>query len=238
MHKDQQENKSVFADEAVLLAIAEDLRAPLLHIAYAAELAEATGNVLTYRDIQTTAKSAMADIDSLLLGLRATEGQLELPLSPVAPSAIMYEAAQELKSTANLYGCQVFFDSKKQSSLAMLHSLTLRHVICSLGQMLMKTGSGYSRKPELHLMVGGSKKPTLSVMMRGDIAGIIQDIQSRSKKFSTQYSTIMTAGPAAGLRISEQLLKGMEAEIKTIHKGSLHGFQINLLPSTQLNLLS
>ena len=225
-------------DPLVLAAVAEDLRAPLLQIAYAAELAKITGNTDAIDDICRTARLAMAEVDNLLLGLKNTEAQIGLPLTPRAPSSITYEVLQELKPLAGRYGCSLRLEKPAQKT-AMIHASTLKQVISSLTQELMKLATGYSRQPELVFDVQSTHRgSSISVTTRADIKPIMVELFGQVKRLQSRKPSAMLLanGPAAGFYVAERLLASMEAELKSV-VGKRSGFKIELLPSTQLSMV-
>lgn len=235
-------SKDVFnsSDSAVLAAIAEDFKAPLLEIAYTAELASLTGRVESFDQIRITARSAMAEIDSLLLGLRASEGQLVLPLSPQAPSSVVYQTLQSLKPVAKRYSCSLEYHKPKHMSLVLVHEQTLKHVLVSLAQSIMKMSEGYSRTPKLDLKIeAGSKKSSVTLTTNALIGDMLKDVTSQTAAFESgqRSHNFIVGGPAAGFYVASKLLESMQAKLSLFKKSGNYGVKIELLNSKQLSLV-
>src|SRR5688572_11960573 len=118
-------------------ALAEDLKQPLLRIAYRAELATVTGNVEALADIVTASRSAMQLIDTLLLGFRTVNGQLELELEPMAPAAVLQDVRSILKPHADMNDCEIEIETTGKQPIAMVHASSLTASLVSLGQVLI-----------------------------------------------------------------------------------------------------
>ncbi len=227
-------------DSSILGALANDLRAPLLQISYLAELAQATGSQTSLSEIELIAKAAMTDIDSLLLGLRSSVGQLELPLQSMSPSAVIYDTLQTLSPYAKRYRCGLNADVQKRT-IAMINPGALTYVLKSLSQTLIKLGSGLSTKPMLHLdchLVKG--RPEVQLLFDGEIGELLKNSVNRAEQFSTVSKITkpqLISSGAASLFVVQQLVDSMQAKLKLISKSNSHGFSLSLMPSNQLSLI-
>lgn len=220
-------------------AIADDLKTPLMQIAYSAELAKHTKNLDSFDEIEHLARAAMNDIDSLLLGLRSTVGQLELPLLAQAPSASVYDAI--VLSSGFLSKHNFLIETEfKSKALAMLNPEGLVAVLRTLIRTLSQVSNGFAKDNKLRLVVSlHANSPTITILSSADVA---DSLKAMSKKCRANYhkesgGVITGSGPAAGLFVAEQLLKAMKGKINTITTPKQCGFRLTLTPSAQLQIV-
>ncbi|MDQ2973021.1 MAG: hypothetical protein M3Q79_00885 [bacterium] len=226
-------------DNKILAAIAEDLRAPLLKIAYTAELASYTKNIHSYEEIELTARSLLSEIDSLLLGIKQSYGQLDLHLSPMAPSAVLYEAIQRLKPIANARKFTLHSEIPKSHQLAMVHPTVLGHVISSLSRTLIEISSGHSKERYINYQLAAEKQaPTLSIVTTANAEPLIKEVFSKISKTNGNVSTLIVGSDfASGIYVVQQLLASMNAAIRPTKNFKGAGFKIIFTPSTQLSIV-
>ncbi|MDQ3093945.1 MAG: hypothetical protein M3Q70_02085 [bacterium] len=226
-------------DNKILAAIAEDLRAPLLKIAYTAELASFTKNINSYGEIEMTARSLLSEIDSLLLGIKHSYGQLDLHLSPMAPSAVLYEAIQRLKPLAHSRKFLLLSEPQKNHQLAMVHPTVLCHVISSLSRTLIEISSGHSKERFLNYQIAVEKQmPTLSIVTTTNAESLIKEVFSKISKTNGNLTNLIVGSDfASGIYVVQQLLASMNASIKPTKNSKGAGFKILLTPSTQLSIV-
>src|SRR6476660_6888947 len=104
------QSDSALSDQ-LLLAVAEQLKLPLLQIARHAELGLLTKDITNLSSIQTTADSAIGLLDSYLFGARlALESEYRLSMEPVSVSSVLYDTGQQLSAMAKLYGVELTLD--------------------------------------------------------------------------------------------------------------------------------
>jgi len=225
----------------LVYALAEDLKQPLLRIAYKAELAIVTGKAEALSEIAASSRSAMQLIDTLLLGFRSLHGQLQLELSPMAPSAILQNVQSLLSPHAALNNCTVTFENSGKQRLAMVHPAALTASLVSLGQVLIDEQSGTVGRAEIKFVSYYSgKNPTIGVFASGLEAKLTQRLLKQARALygrSTQPATGLMAVNSSGVFVAEQLLRAQSADLIQSSRGELSGLSAKLLPSRQLALV-
>lgn len=225
----------------LVYALAEDLKQPLLRIAYKAELAIATGNTKALSDIAASSRSAMQLIDTLLLGFRSLHGQLQLELTPMAPSAILQNVQLLLSPHAALNNCTVTFENSGKQRLAMVHPAALTASLVSLGQVLIDEQSGLIDNAEIKFVSYYSgKNPTIGVFASGLEASLTHRLLKQARALygrETQPAAGLMAVNSSGVFVAEQLLRAQSADLIQSNRGELNGLSAKLLPSRQLALV-
>src|SRR5262245_24686489 len=108
MQSEQGERPSAVLSQHLLLALAEQLKLPLLQIARQAELESLQPSESTIPNIRTTADSALKLIDSYVLGVQlATQEAGIFEAEPVSISSVLYDTAAELAPLAKAYDVQL-----------------------------------------------------------------------------------------------------------------------------------
>jgi hypothetical protein len=218
-------------DGSLFFALAEDLKTPLIRIAYQAELSEA-------EDIRTTAVDALKLLDAYLL---STAAQKSFELEPVNPGAILVDTAHELSAHAKRYDCELQVHANAMPATVLVHRQALQTALSAIGRVFIEAQSvlGGTRQIEL-----ASYRTTAGVAV-----GIFQDKDSNSinaQLLSRARSHLgiaarpfagLASGAAAQLFIAEQLLLGMQAPLRAAHRGNMSGLAADFLSSDQLQLV-
>lgn len=222
-------------------ALAEDLKQPLLRIAYKAELALTTGNPQTLADIVVASRSAMQLIDTLLLGFRSINGQLELELAPMAPAAVLQDVQAILKPHADMSGCELEIEATGKQQIAMVHASALTASLVSLGHVLIDLQAGSVKNPLIRLVSYQSHdKPRVGVFASGLESDFTQRLLKQARALygrSSQPAAGLMSVNSSGVFIAEQLLRAQSAELVTSNQKGLSGLTANLLPSRQLAMV-
>jgi hypothetical protein len=220
-------------------ALADDLKTPLMQIAYTAELARHTKNLDSFGQIELLARSAMNDIDCLLLGLRSGLNQLELPLVAQSPSAAVYDAINLSHSFIKRYGCQVSTDFRVKNN-AMLNPEALTAVLRTLLRTIATIGYGFSKVQKIMIYVGQKNNcPNIKIISSADIKQALRQISvdGLKHKNSADLSHIAGGGPTASIYVANQLLCAMNGKLKLISSTAGSGYSMTLMPSAQLKIV-
>ena len=217
---------------SLFFTLAEDLKTPLLRIAYTAELAASD-------TIHTTAVEALKLIDAYLLGVRS---QTQFELEPVNPSAVLYDVAHELSALARRSDCELSVHAPAHLGSALVHRAALLASLRAIGTVFIEAQS---------ILGDSAKRVELAVYKtsKGLSVGVFQphtDAFIDAQLFSRAHAHVGTAsrpfaglasGASAQLFVAEQLLAGMQARLRSAHRGSLAGLAADLARSNQLSLV-
>lgn len=226
--------------QPLLLALAEQLKLPLLQIARQAELAGLSGQP-DVPAMQATAESALKLIDSYVLGARlAQEGQTALALEPVSVSSVLYDVAADLSSAAQFYGVQLDLRVAGRYGPVLTNRQALQSALTSLGMALIEALPALDAK-QLTLDLAAHK------CRYGIVAGIYCDSvkmrnvplqQGRSLLGATRQPLHDISGQsAAGIFVADQLLSAMQLRLQASKFQNLHGLGAILPLSPQLSLV-
>lgn len=229
--------------EQLLLAIAEQLKLPLLQIARQAELAASTTSPRnqSLEPIQTTADMAIRLLDNYLFGARlALEGEYQLALEPVSVSSVLYDTGQQLDAMAKLYDVELQLNIGGKFGPIMGNRQALQSALTSLGYALIEA------LPNL-----GGKKFTLQLAAHrcryGIVAGMYSDVEQLTTEALRQgrklYGHVrqplatLTHSSGTGVFVADAILQAMDAELKVSRHHNLYGLGTVLHPTRQVQLI-
>jgi K+-sensing histidine kinase KdpD len=226
-------------DTTLLRSIAEQLKTPLAIIARQAELGQLTGDMqlVDANSIHTQATTALALVESYLLGLQLMYEQTDLLLEPVSISSTLVDVAHELDAFAKQYdvGLELRIGGKYQPVMA--HGRGLRSALLSLGYALLE---GY---PLRH------QKLTLAVHRtpHGIVTGLYGDYEQLSSKQwrralevqgqARQPFQALSSGSGAGIFVAQTILRAMTTKLRVGKHLNQHGLATTLQPSQQLQFV-
>ncbi|MDB5163710.1 MAG: hypothetical protein JWS12_328 [Candidatus Saccharibacteria bacterium] len=229
-------------NERLLMALANQMKLPLMQIARLAELANlqssATAELAT---ITFTADTALRLIDSYLLGAQLMREQQTLDLEPVSLSAVMYEAVQQLQPVANQYQCELELSLGGKYGPVMAHRAGLTAALTSLGQVFIEaqSQSETSGKHVLTLAAHRSQK--------GIVAGVFANVDGLGATMyrragalygrARQPLTGLSANSGAGVFVADSLFSAMASQLKLSHHHKLVGLAATFIPSNQMSLV-
>lgn len=202
----------------LLKAMAQELRLPLLQIARQAELGLNGDN--SVQAVRASANQALWLVDTYLLSQHF--GQAALPLEPVTISSVLDDAAHDLDGLAKQYSCSLQLELGGRLGPVMANRQALRAVLVGLGSSLIgASSSNKAGKPQIILSSYRTKK--------GVVAGVYSQTDGLSQALFKQ------AG--ATIYMANQLLDGMDSQLRLAKRRQLTGLAATLLPSQQLALV-
>ena len=226
--------------QQLLLGLAEQLKLPLLQIARRAELAHLQ-KTTNFKDIQSTAETALRLIDSYVLGVRlAEEGQQSLLLEPVSVSSVLYDAGQQLDTVARFYGIRLEMSIGGKFGPVLAHRQGLQAALVSLGSALIEALPALE-SPKLTLQLATHR------CRYGIVAGLYSDTESLTTNALRQGRTLVgvsrqplvgvTHASGAGIFIADSLLQAMRLKLQLSRHHNLYGLGTVLQPNDQLQLV-
>lgn len=227
--------------DQLLLAVAEQLKLPLLQIARSAELSRLQPEATDITSIQTTADMAIRLLDSYLFGARlALEDDYRLSMEPVSISAVLYETQQQLHAVAKLYGVELLIDVDGSFAPVLAHRHGLQSAMTSLGYALIEAlPSLNAQKLQLRLAVHNSRY--------GVVAGVYSDVEQLTTEALRQGRRLhghirqplatLSASSGAGVFVADAILQAMDSELRPTRHHNLYGLGAVLRPTPQLQLV-
>lgn len=238
----EQKSDAIASEERLLLALAENLKLPLLQIARRAELAQIrpknSGTVL--QDIELTADGALQLLDSYLLSMRLAKGST-VELEPVSVPAILADTAHKLENLAKQYNCSLELQVKGRYEPVMAHAQGLKSALTSLGMVFIEAQNSVPhKKPATIQLAAHHSRGGIVAGLFADVDGLSTDMFRRSKALyghARQPLTQMSAGAGAGVFIADSLLMRMATNLRVAHHHKLTGLAATFMPSRQLELM-
>lgn len=224
-------------EDSLFFTLAEDLKTPLLRIAYKAELAEPLGTAAS--DIRHTAMQTLQLLDAYLL---SASSQTEFALEPVNPSAVLVDAAHELSVLARKRDCSLEISAPHHGMLALVHRTALLNAVTALGTVFIEAQSTLAAQ---HKRVELATYRTASgiaigVFQPGARELIDAELLSRARAHvgaAARPFAGFASGASAQLFVAEQLLLRMKANLRAARRGDLSGLAADLQVSEQIQLV-
>lgn len=219
-------------NDALLTALADHLRMPLLQIARLAEL----GTPQTLPRIGVISEQALRLVDAYVMA----RSQAELTLEPLSAGAVMADVAHMLDDFARAADYQIVIDQSTPTGLVMAHKPTLKMMFLLLGSSIIEAGierEAIDRRLVLGIhnsargVVVGAFNSSLELTQ--DVLNMTRLLHGRAR----QAAPALGAAGAAGLAIADDLSSQMQTPLKSYRHKSLTGIGSMLLPTAQLQLL-
>lgn len=221
--------------DSLFYTLAHDLKTPLLRIAYMAETAlpESTA------DIHAAARHAIDMLDAYTFSV--TSKQTQLALEPISPSAVVTDAAYNLKEHAQQFMCNVHIVAPKKHAVILAHRRVLTTALTMMGRAFIESQQLDEQTKKSITLAAYATKNGIAL---GVFAHTPQKI---SHQFVTQAKANignalrpfvgMAAGSASQLFIADQLAGTMQTTIRAARHGHLQGLAFDVQLTKQLTLV-
>lgn len=219
-------------NDALLTALADHLRMPLLQIARLAEL----GSPQTLTRISVISEQALRLVDAYVMA----RSQVTLTLEPLSAGAVMADVAHMLDDFARAADYRIVIDQTTPTGLVMAHQPTLKMMFLLLGSSIIEAGlerEAIDRRLVLGIhnsargVVVGAFNSSLELTQ--DVLNMTRLLHGRAR----QAAPALGAAGAAGLAIADDLSYQMQSPLKSYRHKSLTGIGSLLIPTAQLQLL-
>ncbi len=226
-------------DEQLLLALAEQLKMPLLHISQHAELTR-MGGEFRLEHIESVADMGLHLIDSYLLSRQLSRLQTSLELEPVSVSSVLQVAAHRLDKIAKEYSCNIELHLNGRYGPIMGHRQTLEAAMVALGYSFIEAQQeGGAVKSRLVLAAHKSRWGIVTGTY-GDNKELTSDMFRRSQLLhghARQSLTSVGHTSGAGIFVADSLFHAMSSKLRVAHHSKLTGLAVTLVPNPQLQLV-
>jgi hypothetical protein len=225
--------------QELLLSVAEQLKLPLMQIGRQAELGQLHGTA-DLPSIQTTADSALRLLDNYVLGVRLSLSPEPLAIEPISIASVLYDASQQLRTTAKAYGVELELSIGGKYETVMAHRQGLQAALTSLGIALIEALPALETK-QLKLRLATHR------CRYGIVAGLYTDSEQVTAEALRQGNRLhgrarqplatMSHSSGAGVFVADAILRSMDLELTASRHRRLYGLGAVLQPNHQLQLL-
>lgn len=226
--------------DRLCMAVAEELKVPMLHIARRAELQG-------YRSIQSSADMALRLLDSYVLSLqlRTLADDADLEQEPVALSAVLYDTVAALRQTAQAYGVSLRVRVQGRTAPVLAHRQALQSALMSLSYAVISalpasdvgdTADGTAAQVQL---VAHRTRQGMVVGVYAPLNLTPQAYRQARSLYGTvrQPLTSSMPGSGAGVFVADSILATMKSRVHVGRFMKLSGFAVTLPLSEQLQLI-
>ena len=225
----------------LFLALAEQMKTPLMRASRTAELARMTQDTAKLEEIEYITDLGIDLIESYILSLRLQTAGDEIPLESVSLSATLNDVAHTLQKLHYASSFDIELHIAGKYGPIMAHPAGLRVALVNIGKALMTSHT------EREQAVRPVLKLTARKTQRGIAAGIFTNINGLDATNFTKarklYGSVMqplpqlTSESGAGIFIADSLLHTMSSNIRVSHYKKMTGLAATFMPSQQLALV-
>jgi hypothetical protein len=231
----------------LFMAMAEELKLPLLHIARQAELQSmvaeqpAAGWQSSLQDIQASADMTLQLLDGYLLSLRLSlQPEARLELEPVSVAAVLHDAAHELQRIADSYGVTLRLHVQGRYEPVLAHRQALQAALIALGYAVIEAlPSSGVQKQHIQLATHRTKQGIVAGVY-GELDGLTPQLYRRAQELQGQVRQPLVGslpGSGAGVFVADAILAAMASRLRVGRYMKLPGFAVTLAASEQLQLV-
>jgi len=238
------EPKSAYAwyeSQALLHAVTEELKLPLLHIARSSELALLTDTSIpdTLQGIQLSATTALQMLDTCLLGIQLATTQQSLAIEPVSVPAVLYDTAHELTNLARRYNVELELQVNGGIGLVMAHPRGLQAALYSLGVTIIEAVPTDAPHRQVVLEAHRSSEGVVAGLLSGTLSVSSGELKKACQLYGHARQPLQTLSPpgAAGIFVAHNILQSMAARLRTFRHHNRSGLAAVLPLSRQLQLI-
>jgi light-regulated signal transduction histidine kinase (bacteriophytochrome) len=224
----------LMGDGRLLMALAEQLKVPLMQIARQVEL-DSVGDLPSKQIISTT-EIALQLIDGYILGNSIKE-QSSLDLQPVSMSAVMHEVKESLRGHAKNYDCNIELDIAGKYVPVMGDYKAFKSAFTSLGYTYIESQS--QANSTIYLSVYSSKDKIIAGVF-DENRDINADSLVRARALygdARQPMPAKSASSSAGVYIADSIFSALSSGLKVAKHNNHNGLATTLIPSRQLKLV-
>ena len=219
--------------EQLFVALAQQLRLPLLQIARLSERI----NGSTAAQISVISEHALRLVDAFA----QSQQQTEMAFEPLTTSSVLYDVAQQLQPFAKQYEVTILLDQQGKVAPVMSNRQALKTMLTLLGASLIEAGQDdEAGKRELVLGTHRTARGTVVGVFSPQVA-LSQQAVTLTRQLHGRASQVVPAlgmSGGAGLAVADKLSQQLAAPLKAYRHRSLIGLGTLLLPSHQLQLVS
>lgn len=226
---------------ALFYALAQDLKTPLTHIAYKAEVAQASRRHDVAADIEATARTLLDVLEAYVLSVQGDK-QLALGLEPVNPSSVMSDVAESLQHVAQKFACEVRIDAQHIPHYALTNRRALVLALSAVGRVFIEAQDVLTTKQKSVVLSSYKTKHGIRVGVFGEgLHELINgDLLSRARSYvgtaARPFSALAT-GASSHLFVAERLALAIDAPMHAAKHSNLSGLAFDLVQTAQLSLV-
>jgi len=232
-----QEQGDFSEEERLLVAIAEQLKFPLLQIARSAELGR-QHNIDQHANIEAIAEASLKLVDGYILANQLSRQQLTLELEPVSISSVLHDTAHNMYQLAKQYDCELQMHLAGKYGPVMAHKPSLEIALTNLTHAFIEASA--KKEKAIVLLAAHRSRNGIVTGIFGDHSDLTTDMYRRAKHLygrARQPLPTVSATNGAGIYLADSLLQAMSSRLNVAHHHKLTGLAATFLPSRQLQLI-
>lgn len=225
--------------EELLVALAEQLKLPLLHISQHLEIVRAGGE-LRSQHLEHVADMAMYLIDSYILSRQLSLNQTQLELEPVSVSSVLQTAANRLDRIAKEYACDLSVELSGRYGPVMAHRRGLEVSMVALGYSFIEAQQVTGKQRPKIVLAAHKTRFGITAGIYGDHDELTTDMFRRARLlYGRAKHSLPPLGHSAnaGVFVADSLMSLMQSKLYVSRHSKLTGLAAVLAPNPQLALV-
>jgi hypothetical protein len=228
--------------EQLFMSLAEQMKVPLVQISRRAEAGALLGNTAeALQMVHAQADIALELIEGYMLSMRlALDQEAAFTLQPVAVSAMLYDAAQQLYPVAKSYGVELEVVTAGKYGPVSAHQQGFKTALVSLGYALIEALPATNRS-QLRLQLAAHKcRYGIATGLYADSELLTTEALRRGHQLqgrARQPLPQLTHTGGAGVFVADAILHALGTKLKVSHYRNLSGLGTVLQPNPQLQLV-
>lgn len=219
--------------DRLLLALAEQLKTPLVRIA---QLSEVRGQEES-ETVAALSRHALHSIDALLFA----QQQMVFELEPVSVGAVLYDVAHDLSVATRGQDVHIEIDQRGRALPVMAHAMGLRTILHLVGDVLLQSRDIEGGRPQRIVLGCHRTGDKLVVGTFGTGDTLTRSSLALARKLYGRASQVAPAiglSGGASLVIADTLAMQLQSMLAVYQHASLRGLGVALTPSKQLQLVT
>lgn len=229
--------------DRLFMALAEELKSPLMRIARHAELLAMNSGDPTegLARMRMNADMTLQLLDSYLLSLRLTrDPDMLFAVQPVSVGAILHETCGRLSDVAREYDVELELEISGKYEPVLANDRALTTALVSLGYSLIEALPAMGTQ-QLRLQLAAHRtKYGIVAGMYCDAEALTPETLRRAHELygrTRQPFVGSLSGSGAGIFVADAILHAMSTRLRVGRYQRLPGFAMTLMPSQQLQLV-
>lgn len=223
--------ETIYSSERLLMALAEQLKSPLVQIAQLSELAQEG----SHTSVSILSKHALRSVDAFL----RSEKQMMLELEPVSVGSVMYDVAHELAPLAKEYGVELRIDERGRGAPIMAKRKDLELILTLLGGVLVQSPAEEHTAEKTVVLGSHTTKGGIIVGAFGDHDHAPAAMIAGTRKlYGRAPQAASGAHGLASVALADKLAAQLQTTLRAYKHGSSIGMGALFVPSKQLRLVS
>lgn len=229
----------IISNDDLLVAVAEHIKMPLLHISQHLELAR-SGQDINIARIENITDIAMNLIDGYIFSRQLVPGQTSLDLEPVTVSSVLQDSANKLSKIAKDYSCKLELSLSGKYGPVVAHRQSVESAMIMLGYAFIEAQQDTESKNRRIVLAAHRNHHGITTGIYGHQKSLTSDmLKCANTLYGRAHRPLLAMGHSsgAGVFLADKLLNNIDSQLFVSRHRNLTGLAAIFTPSPQLKLV-